>query len=103
MTFSWDLNTATLIAIAVQIVFLIVYLVKTNGKAHAAYERAEKAEKLAAEAHEKVSLVQAGVAMLREQVAKDHPDHDMLGDMEARLTKEIHRLGDRLDRFINEK
>jgi len=44
MTFSWDFNTATLIAIVLNFVGVIVFLVRTDGKAKAAYDLAEKAQ-----------------------------------------------------------
>lgn len=99
--FSWDFNTATLTAIGVQIVFLIVYLVKTNGRANAAFELADKALKRADEAHEKIVLANAGVSMLREKVAGEHPDHTALAAMEQRLIGEIHSLRDRLDQIVD--
>lgn len=99
--FSWDFNTATLTAIGVQIVVFIGYLIKTNGKAHAAHELAEKAQKRADEAHMSIAAVNASLSMTREQVAREHPGHDALGAMEERLTTEIHSIRERLDQFID--
>ena len=103
MTFSWDWNLATLIAIGVQIVFLIVYLVKTNGKAHSAYALAEDALERADKAHESIMVVNASMSLLREQVVRDHPSHFALSAMEKRLTEEIHRVGNRLDQALDRK
>jgi len=98
MNFSWDFNTATLLGIGTQIVILIVFLVKTNGKANEALKCAEAAqvdiEKLATQ----VAALTGNLSLLREQVAREHPDHDALAAMEKRLTREIHRLADRLDK-----
>ena len=102
MTFSWDLNTATLIAIGVQVVIVIVYLVKTNGKAISAYGLAAKAYKKADEAHEKISIVSASLGLHREQVAKEYIDRDALGEMEDRLMNAITELRKRVDKLIDE-
>lgn len=101
MTFSFDWNLATLSVIALQIIVFIAYLIKTNGKAHAAHELAEKAQKRADDAHTSIAAVNASLSMTREQVAREHPSHTALGAMEERLTDEIHRLGSRLDQFID--
>jgi len=102
MTFSWDFNTATLIAIGVQVVIVIVYLVKTNGKATSAYELADKADKKADEAHEKLSIVQASLGLHREQVAKEYVDRDALREMEDRLMDALSELRKRVDKLIDE-
>jgi len=98
MTFSWDFNTATLLAIAAQIIIFIVYLVKTNGKAVAAYELAEKAMDRAEEAHSAVAAAMAGTSLLREHVATEYIDRQDLRDMEKRLTDLIKEVGARVDK-----
>lgn len=103
MTFSFDWNLATLVAIGVQIIVFIGYLIKTNGKAHAAHELAEKANKRAEDAHMSIAAVNASLSMTREQVAREHPDHDALELMEKRLTEEIHRIGNRLDQIVDRR
>lgn len=101
MTFSWDINTATLLAIGLQIVVLTIFLSKLNARANSAYELAEKAHRRADDAHTAVIAVSANIALLREQVARENPNHKALGDMEQRLTTEIHRITDRMDDFIS--
>lgn len=54
--FSWDFNTATLSFIGLQIVLLIVFLVKTNGKASIAHDLATEAKKLANDAHTNIDV-----------------------------------------------
>lgn len=99
-SFSWDFNTATLLAIGVQIVVVIVYLVKTNGKAAAAYQLAEEAKKDVKDLSIQIAATAGNLSLLREQVAREHPDHDALEAMEKRLTREIHRTIDRVDRLL---
>lgn len=108
MTFSWDFNTATLIAIGIQVVALIVFLVRTHSKANAAQEAAEeakvaaeKAHKRADEAHLAVGVATAGLSLFREQVAANYVDREALREMEQRLTDAINRLGDRLDQSMH--
>lgn len=103
MTFTWDFNTATLVAIGVQIIIFIVYLVKTNGTAKealaaagAADERAGNAYARADEAHEKITLVHAALALHREHVAREYHDKEELRQMETRLGGLIRETETRL-------
>ena len=102
MTFSWDFNTATLIAIGVQIVVFVVYLVKTNGTANSAFDLAKAAHRKATDAHEKISIVSASLALHREQVAKEYVDRDALREMEERIMDAIGDLRKRVDKLIDE-
>ena len=100
---SWDLNTATLLAIGAQIVLVVVYLVKTNGKASAAYSLAKEAKADAKEAQIQAAAVMGNLSLLRETVAREHPNQDDLTNMENRLTVEIHRISDRLDEIFDKR
>lgn len=97
MTFTWDFNTATLLAIAAQVVVIIVFMVKTASTAKSAREEAKDAKKMASDAHEKIALMQGSLALHREQVAREYVDRDVLREMEERLSVSIHRLSDKID------
>lgn len=103
MTFSWDFNTATLLAIGIQIVLLVAFLVKIHGKANAAFDMAEKALERADEAHEKIILTNASISLLREHVAREYPDNEALGKMEKRIIEEVHRINERIDEFLDRR
>lgn len=96
MTFTWGFNTATLVAIGVQIVIFIVYLVKTNGYAKDALRAAKSASERAEEAHEKIALVQAALALHREHVAREYHDKIELRQMEARIENSLQDMEKRL-------
>jgi hypothetical protein len=83
MTFSWDMNPATLLIIAVQIVGFIVFVVRTHNRA--------------AEADAAASAVGANLSLFREQVAADYVDRDALREIKRELIDAINRLGDRMD------
>lgn len=124
VTFSWDLNTGTLIAILIQIIFVTVFLVRTGWKADSALEAAAEARRLvvelqkkfadqqssldmameakasAKEAHEKIEIQQVAFMMFREHVATEYVDRADLREMEKRLTEAINRLGDRFDHSL---
>ena len=101
--FSWDVNVVAVsmlgVVIIVQGVSIIVYLVKTNGRAVSAHERADAAWNYAAEAHEKIALAVASISLVREQYVHD----DDLRAMEARLTAAINKVGDRLDHALDKR
>ena len=97
MTFTWDFNTATLLAIAGQVVVVIVFMVKTANTAKSARDEAMDAKKSADGAHEKIGLMQASLALHREQVAREYVDRDVLREMEERLSGSIDRLSNRID------
>lgn len=97
MQFSWDFNTTALIALGGQIVLLIVSLVRTSGKANNAFSLAMEAKQDAKDVSVQVGALTGNIAMLREQVAREHPNRQALQDMEERLTTEIHRVSDRID------
>jgi hypothetical protein len=97
MTFSWDMNPATLLIIAVQIVGFIVFVVRTHNRAAEADEAACKAQKRADEAVLNASAVGANLSLFREQVAADYVDRDALREIKRELIDAINRLGDRMD------
>lgn len=85
MTFSWDFNVAALtgivaliIAVVGHIVYVTIYLVKSNGRSSAAYKMAEKAHARADAAHIVISATNAALSMFREEVARDYIDRDAL-------------------------
>lgn len=101
MNFSWDINTATLLAIGTQIVVTVVFLVKTANKAEAAGELAKEAKKIALEALEKNALLHSLLGLHREQVAKEYVDKETLREMEDRIAGSLNRLSDRIDEALS--
>lgn len=96
---SWDFNTATLTAIVVQIIIVVVSVVRTQTKAEGAIQLAQDAKERADDAHEKIALVNASIGMVREQ----YVHNDDLRNMEARLTATINKVGDRLDQALDRR
>lgn len=103
MTFTWDFNTATLLAIATQIAMTIVFLVRTANTAKTAHAVARDAKKIGQDAHEKIALLQGMLHLHRETVAREFPDKESLREMEARLSKSIGRLSERIDELLRER
>lgn len=100
LSFSWDLNTATLIALGANFALIVGYMVTTNSTAKAARAEAKEAKSDVEKLGTQVAAVSGNLALLREQVAREHPSHHELGDMEKRLTIEIHRVSDRIDEIL---
>lgn len=96
MTFTWDFNTATLLAIGFQVVLLVIFLVKTANTAKTAMQKAKEAFDYAEEAHTKIAAVTGNLALHREQVARDYVDRDDLRD----LKDMIEQLGRRIDTLV---
>lgn len=103
MVISWDLNTATLLALLTNLVLLVVFAVKTQQRAHSAYERAAGAQKTADEAHVAIGVLSSSLAMYREQVAEKYVDKNSLREMEERLTRAIEKVGERVDGALHRK
>lgn len=101
MLFSWDFNTATLLAIGTQIVLTVVYVVKAANSAKTALDLAEEAKKLAVEALDKNAILHGLLGLHREQVAKEYVDKETLREMEDRIAGSINRLSDRIDEALN--
>jgi hypothetical protein len=103
MTFSWDLNTATLLTLLTNLVLLVVFAVKTASKATSAKERADEALERADQAHIAIGTLSASFAMYREQVAEKYVDRTELREMEQRLTRAIENVGERVDALLHRK
>lgn len=101
MNFSWDFNTATLLAIGTQIVVTVVYLVKTANAAKSAYDLAKEAKDLAIEALEKNAVLHGLLSLHREQVAREHPDKEALREMKTELLASINGLSKRIDEALD--
>jgi hypothetical protein len=101
--FSWDLNTGTLVAIGVQIVVIIVFMVRTANRAQTAYEAAIEARRVADDAHDKIAAVTGLLALHREQVAREFVDKDALREMKNDLMDSINHLSDRIDEALGRK
>lgn len=106
MTFSWDFNTATLLAIIVQAVVLLRYLFKTESRAKRAEEKAaeahshaEKAHNHAEEAHTKVAALSGQLQMHRELVAREYISKDDLKDIKDAINYLRKRIDELLSRW----
>ena len=104
MTFSWDFNTATIVAILIQALVLIRYLYKTESAAReakkdalAADERAKRAHEHAEAAHIKLAGLVAELAIHREHVAREYVDKEALKE----LKDAINGLRERIDKVLN--
>ena len=69
----------------------------------AAQAHAEAANEKAKEAAEKVALLSASFALHREQIAREYIHREVMREVEDRLTAAIERLGDRLDRVLEQR
>jgi hypothetical protein len=78
-------------------------ITKADAKADKAIDTAEDAKKNAHEASEKVVLLSAAFSLYREQVAREYIHREVMREVEDRLTAAIERLGDRLDRILEQK
>lgn len=67
-----------------------------------ACREAREAKELAASAHEKVALLQAALTAYRETQAERLVSREVLREVEDRLTGAIEKLGDRLDKLVQE-
>lgn len=101
MNFTWDFNTATILALLTNLVMVVVFAVNTNTKAAAALDKAAAAQKTADDARTAVSMLSAAVAMFREHVAEKYVDKSSLVEMEARLTRLIENVGERVDALLH--
>lgn len=96
MTFTWDFNTATLMAIFLQAILLVVFLVKTANTAKIAMQRAD-------DAHTKIAALSAQHTMHREMVAREYVDkedlkeiRDAINGLRVRIDEVLgHWRGDR--------
>ncbi len=97
MTFTWDFNTATLLAIVVQCVLVVVFMVRTANTAKSAMQKAEDANNNANDAHTKIAALFGEFALHREHIAREYVDR---GDLRE-LKTTIDRLSDRIDEALN--
>lgn len=97
---SWEINPTVLLALVVQAVFVIVFLVRTKAQAEDASHQADAAKRRADLAHERIGIMAEAHALFREQVAKEYVSRAVLGEMEERVTRAIDRLTDKVDEAI---
>lgn len=98
--FSWDFNTATLLAILVQIVVSVAFVVRADGRSKTAAETAQEAHAMAKEAHEKIAIVQASLSLHREQVAREYIDRDAMREFKDEVMGGLKDLGRRIDEVL---
>lgn len=103
MTFSWDINGATLLALLTNVVMLVVFAVRTHSKATSALERAAEAQKIAVDAHTAIAALSASFGMYRERVAETYVNKLELREMEERLTRLLQNVGERIDNALHRK
>lgn len=77
-------------------------IVEANAKAEKASSAADDAKKDAKEASEKATLLSAAFGLYREQIAREYIHREVMREVEDRLTAAIERLGDRLDRVLEQ-
>jgi len=78
-------------------------IVEAKGAADKALSVAEDAKKDAKEATEKATLLSAAFGLYREQIAREYIHREVMREVEDRLTAAIERLGDRLDRVLEQQ
>lgn len=102
MTFTWEINPATWLAIGASVIAIIRFWLKASDEAQRAMERAEEALKRADMAHESLIMLQGSFSAYREIQAKETVSRDVLIEVEARFMSAIDRLGDRIDALFKE-
>jgi len=76
-------------------------LTVASSRADAAEKAVAEAKVLAADAHNRVTLLQAEFGLYRESVAREYIHREAMREIEDRLTAAIDRLGDRFDKFMS--
>lgn len=76
---------------------------EAKNEAGRALSMAEDAKIAAHESSEKASLLSAAFGLYREQIAREYIHREVMREVEDRLTAAIERLGDRLDRVLEQK
>lgn len=103
MTFTWDFNTATLLAIACQVVLIIVFMVRTANTAKSAMTLAKEAMTNANDAHKDIAVLHGLLSLHKETVAREFVDKEALREMKSELLDSINRLSDRIDDVLDAK
>lgn len=102
MTFTWDTNVVAAVlagvTILVQFVSLVVFLVKTNGKASDAFAMAEKAQQQVALVLGRVDLVEDRATRIETnmQHLPDKDQHTHLALQVAEMRSDIRALSARI-------
>jgi hypothetical protein len=78
-------------------------LTKAEGRATAAEKAATDAKETAKEAKQDVAIQAAAFGLYREKVAAEYVQREVMGELEGRLVAAIDRLGDRIDRTIDQR
>lgn len=102
MTFNWEVNTITILAICGQSIAFIVFLIKTHFTAKASETSAvgahERIDKLSTELNAAVAALTGAIALVREQFV--HKED--LQRLETNIGRQFEALQKRLDSyFIN--
>jgi hypothetical protein len=127
MNVVWEINAISLIAIIAHFAGVVVFIVRASDRAITADKKAEKAletsqanerrlielsntervgadaMKCAHECKEKITILNGAFAAYRESVAQSYVSRDDLRDFEARFEKSIDKLGEHIDRAIDQR
>lgn len=109
MQFNWEISFATVFMIGGAALGIIKFLIAAEQKANQADKRAADAETKANLAHEKIALLQASINAREITQAERLVSRDVLREVEERLSRSIDQLGSRfeglgekLDSFVKE-
>jgi hypothetical protein len=78
-------------------------ITKAEARAQAAVDAAKDAKAAAKEANDKIAIQAAAFALHRAKVAAESVHREVMSDLEDRLISAIDRLGDRIDRAIDQR
>lgn len=99
---SWE-HTGTVLAIVGQIVVIVAFIVRIEGRAKTAADTARDAHNMAKDAHEKIAIVQASLSLHREQVAREYIDRDAMREFKDEVMGGLKDLGRRIDEVLKER
>jgi cytochrome c biogenesis factor len=109
MQFNWEISFATIFMIAGSALAVIRFWIAAEQKANSAEKRAAEAETQARLAHEKIALLQASINAHQVTQAERLVSREVLREVEERLSRSIDHLGSRfeglgekLDSFVKE-
>lgn len=102
LTFTWDINPATLLAIGAAAWAVVRFWLRSSDEAARALDKAVAALRRADDAHESLNILQAAMSAYRETQAERLVSREVLREVEDRLAGSIEKLGDRLDALVKE-
>jgi undecaprenyl pyrophosphate synthase len=94
MSFTWDINPATLAMLVLNIVVVVAFIIRASDGAAAARKDAAKAIALAEESRD-------ALAEFRVEVAQTYASRATMAEALRPLLDEMHQLRDRIDKLID--